>query len=128
SDAAAAEAFVKFYWELVDYAQQSGNVASLRSLGQNCVTCEAGIKSITEIYSAGGEIRGGEGAISDLQARFLADSSQRVLVIFTLTNSSQVVDYPGESRDIHYEAGDLAYQTILKHTSSGWRVLLVGEQ
>ena len=129
ADAAAAEAFVRFYWEMVNYAQVTGDTSTLRSLGQGCVTCEQGIDSIESIYRKGGRIRGGSGTATHLQTSFLADpKGPRAVVEFTLTNTNQTVDYPGTSDDERYVGGHLAYQLLLQATSAGWRVLFLGKQ
>lgn len=129
TDAAAAEAFVEFYWEMVNYAQATGDVAGFKALGPDCATCKRGVESIEETYRAGGTIRGGEGSISDLRVHFLDHPGDpRVIAEFTLTNRAQTVDYPGRSDDLRYEGGKLAYQILLELTPEGWRVLLMGKQ
>jgi hypothetical protein len=129
TNAASAEAFVTFYWEMVNYAQATGETSSLRKLGQKCLTCSRGIDSVEKVYEAGGEIRGGVGSLSAMTTHFLADPDhQRAVVEFTLTNTKQLVDYPGTARDKKYTPGSLAFQAMLERTASGWTVLLVGEQ
>lgn len=128
TDAAAAEAFVRFYWEMVNEAQATGDVAALRSFAENCPTCDGGINSIESIYSDGGLVTGGAGRLSDLQTTFLDGDQIRAVVEFTLTNSRQIVDYPGATKDVTYPAGELAYQAILMHGPRGWRVVFLGER
>jgi|GEM_PF-6157860 len=57
---AGAEAFVEYYWEVVNYARQTGDVDLLRSLSvPNCGGCNGGIDAIERVYARGGKISGG---------------------------------------------------------------------
>lgn len=57
---AGVEAFVTFYWEVVNYATKTGDVRLLRRLYQpSCTACEAGSNGIELIRERGGKTRGG---------------------------------------------------------------------
>ncbi len=128
TDAAAAEAFVEFYWGLVNEAQTTGEVDALRMFADNCPTCEGGISSVESIYRDGGEIRGKGGAVSNFSTTFSEGEKVRAVVAFTLTNAKQKVDFPGVDRDVTYPGGSLQYQAIVEHGSDGWRVVFLGER
>jgi hypothetical protein len=56
---AGAEAFVQYYWDVVNYAQATGDVGLLRSLAQpSCTGCEGGAELIAKVYDRGGRITG----------------------------------------------------------------------
>lgn len=58
---AGARAFIEYYWELVNYAQVTGDVKALkRASGPNCERCDAGIDGIKQVYRAGGHITDGQ--------------------------------------------------------------------
>lgn len=58
---AGVEAFVRFYWDVVNYATKTGDVRLLESLAQpSCNTCAAGIEGVENIYDRGGRIVGGD--------------------------------------------------------------------
>lgn len=57
---AGAEAFVEYYWEVVNYAQSTGDTDLLRSLSiAACAGCNGGAEAIERIYRRGGRIDGG---------------------------------------------------------------------
>jgi len=65
---AGVEAFVTFYWDVVNYATKTGDVRLLRELDQpSCEGCEGGIQGIERIYHRGGRIVGGEYAVVRLE-------------------------------------------------------------
>ncbi|TQK70753.1 DUF6318 family protein [Nocardioides sp. SLBN-35] len=56
-----ARAFIEYYWELVNYAQVTGDVKALKKVsGPNCERCDAGIDGIKQVYRAGGHITDGQ--------------------------------------------------------------------
>ena len=58
---AGAKAFVSYYWEVVNYAQHTGDVDPLKSISEdNCEGCNGGISYITRVYRRGGHIVGGD--------------------------------------------------------------------
>lgn len=55
-----ARAFVGYYWELVNYAQATGDVRRLRRVsGPRCDGCRSGIAGIDKLYRDGGRLEGG---------------------------------------------------------------------
>ena len=57
---AAAKAFVRHYFDSVNYAAATGDTDGLRALGASrCVSCDAIAENIEEVYSEGGVIRSG---------------------------------------------------------------------
>jgi hypothetical protein len=129
SDAAAAEAFVEFYWEMVNYAQATGDVEGLEGLASRCGTCDAAVDYIKNIYGRGGRIEGGKGRFRQLKTNFLDhDGSTRALVRGDLVSSRQRVELPGSKHDESYPGGTLPFEVLLERTSDGWTVLTMGKQ
>ncbi|MBM0126368.1 DUF6318 family protein [Pimelobacter simplex] len=57
---AGARAFIEYYWELINYAQVTGDVKALKGVsGPNCEGCNAGIDGIRNLYRGGGHATGG---------------------------------------------------------------------
>lgn len=55
-----AEAFVEYYWEVVNYASATGDTSTLKDISlHGCQTCWSGIAWIDDVYAAGGRITGG---------------------------------------------------------------------
>lgn len=58
---AGALAFVDYYWDVVNYAQHTGDVGPLKRISEtNCSGCNGGIRYITKVYDRGGRIVGGD--------------------------------------------------------------------
>lgn len=58
---AGARAFIAYYWDLINYAQVTGDVVGLRKVsGPNCDGCRGGINAITGVYRDGGSAKGGK--------------------------------------------------------------------
>ncbi|WGX94585.1 DUF6318 family protein [Nocardioides sp. L-11A] len=55
-----ARAFIEYYWELINYAQVTGDVKALKAASATtCKGCQAGIRGIRRHYQSGGTIVGG---------------------------------------------------------------------
>ena len=79
-DVAGAKAFVEYYFAVAAYAQNTGDVSSLRELGlPGCTACRGGVEAIERIYRAGGSI---SGAAYELEATTASPSqgSSRVSI------------------------------------------------
>ena len=120
TDAAAAEAFVKFYWAVVDYAQTTGHLGGLEEMTDaTCRACMAGLRALEETFAKGGEVRGGTKSVSHVKSAFF-DGGARITVWCDLSNTRQVVDLPGTSKDEVYPASTTSIQSVLRATDDGW--------
>ncbi|MDQ6526460.1 DUF6318 family protein [Nocardioides sp. LHD-245] len=55
-----ARAFITYYWDLINYAQVTGDVKALKAASATtCKGCQAGIRGIRRHYRSGGSIAGG---------------------------------------------------------------------
>ena len=131
TDAAAAEAFVKFYWEMVNYAEQSSDLAGLRRIAApECNACKQGMRYLKDVFEAGGEIAGGIQTVSHPETTFaVTDGRQEATVRFDLTSTRQRVDYPEPEQDKVFEPGTIKLLAVLSHHGAhGWRMVYWGEQ
>jgi hypothetical protein len=122
TDAAAAEAFVRFYWEMVNYAQATGDLRDLRVISSmHCVACRGGIGGIEQVVARGGRISGGVGRVSRMDTTFLENKGVTEAVVeFVLATSRQIVDYPGSDDDQVFRAGSSHLRAVLSPTRRGW--------
>lgn len=129
-DAAAAEAFVKFYWDTVNYTQATGDTASLRQLGaKQCVACQAGVTKLDQIYSRGGRILGGVGTVRVTNSGLLPkDEVPDAVVDFVVTSTRQRLDMPGTSDDVVVPAGDAELRALLRAQDGSWVVIYWGKR
>ena len=129
TDAAAAEAFVKFYWEMVNYAQETGDVSGLKALSTDCRTCDAAVEYIEDVYGRHGRILGGDGRFRGLRANFLEHEGRpRAVVRGDLVSTRQRVEFPGSKDDETYPGGRLPFEFLVELVSDGWTVLTMGKQ
>jgi Family of unknown function (DUF6318) len=123
TDAAAAEAFVRFYWEMVNYAQETGEVRELAALGKKCSACESGVATVVDTYAGDGAIRGGDARLVELETSFLVRSGDDWAVVeCDLITTEQVVDLPGKSRDERFSGGRTPIRVILEPVNGVWMV------
>jgi hypothetical protein len=124
-DAAAAEAFVRFYWEMADYAQNTGDVAGLRKLSaQSCVACRAGMEFIEQVYAEGGSISGGETRTSGFetaQIKFRGNTAFQVKL--DVENADQVVDRGGAGKDETFPADVVRANFVVSSENGPWGVV-----
>lgn len=73
---AGARAFITYYWDLINYAQVTGDVKALKGVsGPRCIGCRNGIKAIQSHYASGGRIEGGDYSVDILKINELKDPS-----------------------------------------------------
>lgn len=64
---AGAEAFVRYYVELMNYGQASGDASPLEAVSaQECGACSGFISTVDDVYVDGGAVEGGEFVIREL--------------------------------------------------------------
>jgi hypothetical protein len=130
ADAAAAEAFVKFYWDTVNYAQVSGDLDPLRQLADpTCVACEAGVKYLEGVFEADGRVIGGVATLK-IQKSTLVDGDGRMesVVNFVLTTTPQRVDYGGARKDETFAGGHRTVNALLQRSGGSWLMSSWGVQ
>jgi len=130
TDTAAAEAFVEFYWQTVNYAQATGDVDALRRLGDDsCKACQGGVEYLEEVFAADGQISGGDGVVKIRESTLLPDGDvSEAVVKFTLTSTPQHVEYPGTEKDKDFPGGRTTMNALLAQTAAGWVMQSWGAQ
>ena len=68
NNGAGAEAFVRYFIEVLNYAQRTGDTARLQRVSApRCAACEGYAEEIDKTYAAGGHVKGGVLTIGDLR-------------------------------------------------------------
>ena len=129
TDAAAAEAFVRFYWDTVNYAQATGDVEALRPLASpECAPCRAGVAYLERVVAKGGRITGGRATVKVKRSSLMqGPSGNDAAVKIVLTTTPQVVDYP-QGADEHYPGGTRVVNAFLKPSGGSWLMSTWGEE
>jgi hypothetical protein len=122
--AAGAEAFVKYFWRVANYAQAAGDAQAVEALStEACSGCRGAVDFVRGVYDRGGTIQGGDAEVSDLRVEELSAAGRPLIrVTFTVTNTRQVVDEPGQKRDRVFPAASVTDRFVLNWVNSGWQV------
>ena len=122
-DAAAAEAFVRYFWAAVNHAQATGDVRTLQTLGTDtCAACAGGVESIEKTYLAGGTMDGGAITVDALKSEpYESGPSRGFLVTADTTAESQKVTVPGKKGKT-YPGGQSTIRLIVERSDGRWQV------
>lgn len=122
TDAAAAEAFVAFYWDTVNYAQASGDLSPLQHLADpTCTACKAGVEYLEDVHRADGRITGGDAKVRIQKSTLVqGDGRMNAVVKFVLITTPQRVDYPGTEKDESYPGGQRTVNALVQPSDDGW--------
>jgi hypothetical protein len=116
---AGAKAFVTYYVDAVDYAQQTLDTAPVEAVSApTCAGCKAGIRSIKRIARQHGHIEGGHETVSALRSETVM-ANQSVTLTFDLANEPQRVLVPGKKPVLH-PAGTTKMLITLIPRDTGW--------
>ncbi|MBC9735518.1 DUF6318 family protein [Nocardioides marmotae] len=118
-----AIAFVRHFWDVANYAQATGDGLALAQLvSAQCDGCQGALEAIRDVYSAGGEIEGGQSTATKFRAEKLSTSLGPLLrVTFELSNDRQVVRKPG-TKDRVFPARRVTDRFVLRYVDGAWRV------
>lgn len=116
---AGAKAFVIYYVQAVDYAQQTLDTSPVEAVSApTCVGCKAGIRTIKRIARKHGHIEGGNETVSALQSETVMPN-QSVTLTFDIANEPQRVLVPGKKPLLH-PAGTTKVLMTLIPRDTGW--------
>jgi hypothetical protein len=117
---AGAIAFVRYYIELINHAQATGDVGPLEAAeSSDCRSCQRASKAVTDIYLSGGHIEGGrwEGTVRSASPR----PDLKAWTLFTIVRfEPQVVFKDGQSTRLN--GGRSVITFVVVHTDQ-WKVI-----
>ncbi|WP_156718043.1 DUF6318 family protein [Nocardioides sp. Leaf307] len=124
TNAAAAKSLVRFYFDLVNYAQTSGKAeVTTQIVNPNCSACAGGTEALAAIFDAGGQIEGGDVRVVGLDAASVRGGLIRGFTVTATTETSpQVIRIPGDG-PTRYEGGPGKYEFIVERFQGSLRVL-----
>jgi hypothetical protein len=117
---AGAEAFVEYYWDVVNYAQATGDVALLSSLAEpSCGACEGGVDLITRVYDRGGRISGVGYEVKRLESS-RSPSGHWTIVVYTRAGD-QVIKGAGDL-DQEFPGGPAKWLMGVSQVRGAWSI------
>lgn len=123
---AGARAFIQHYWDLVNYAQVTGDVTRLSATsGPDCSACQAFIDRVRVHYRGGGRIVGGSNEVTVLGAAKLSTPTKAAFgyeVSMDVTHDEQVIETADGKRDIRGPGTDRFTAYLLWIERSRWRL------
>jgi len=107
---AGAIAFVRYYVELINHLQSTGDGAPVVAVSaKGCRSCEAVVAAARALYAAGGRVNGGAWSIDDTVARHPSPTTWAVRVAgqlapstFTKSGSDTPTTRPGGKADARF--------------------------
>ena len=122
TDAAAAKAFAKHYFDVINYATVTGDTAPLLALSDpSCESCQAIAQNIDRAYSAGGRIRSQGWEIRLAAVAPGATARAQALDLQVLQHPETVVASAGHAPKT-YPGGRAAMSIHLRHEGAAWHV------
>lgn len=119
---AGAEAFVEYYWEVVDYARATGDTDLLSSLQNDfCTACTTAREGIEETYARGGSIIGGSHTIAAIQAAEVSPSTNTWIIGTEIKTTPERVQNAGD-RNARNPAGTTQVVHTASFRDSQWRM------
>lgn len=93
-----ARAFIAYYWDLINYAQVTGDVKALkRASGPTCDGCTRAVRAVEELYGSGGQADGGDYDLVIERVRELSsDALYGMEAVIRVRNAEQRIVRDGE--------------------------------
>ncbi|MBM9460505.1 hypothetical protein JK386_11375 [Nocardioides sp. zg-536] len=112
-----ARAFIEHYWDLINYAQESGDVTALRQASSHtCEGCSTGITGIEALYREGGYTVGGQYSIDSIKINRLVASKNDIdafEALLSVTNApQQIVNGDGDVQRLKSSTNEVVVATL----------------
>lgn len=122
---AGARAFIAYYWELINYAQVTGDVKALRAVsGPNCAGCNAGIKGIRQRHRIGKHVVGGPFRINVNETSELTIASGELTgyhAVVLAEHDAQTAVATDGTEDVRAAGSSTFDMYLIWIDGSGWR-------
>ncbi len=122
---AGARAFITYYWDLINYAQVTGDVKALKRVsGPNCDRCQAGIRGINAVYSAGGHLTNADYRATVLSLKEVHSVSGNAYAFESRTDVSNAahVSVDADGKEESFRASTLTYLLYAIWIDDHWRL------
>lgn len=122
-----AKAFVEYYFELLGYAQATGDTAAVEEVAlTDCAACTGTVEFIRDVYETGGEVKGGDFTVSalkaSLQGRFSSEGKSYAATGKVATSRQTISGSSKKTLNSETKPGAQELQFLVTHSDSGWRM------
>ncbi|NYI47745.1 hypothetical protein BJ993_004825 [Nocardioides aromaticivorans] len=123
---AGARAFITYYWDLINYAQATGDVKALKRVsGPNCDACTGINDRLHDQYAKGGHVEGGTNSSRVLKASELTTASESAYgfrIRAEVSHDEQTI-YDGDGTADQRAAGtDIFVMVLFWSANDSWRL------
>jgi hypothetical protein len=120
SSVRSAKAFAHYFIDAVNYASRTGDTSLVEEASSpHCITCNAIVRNVNRIYSAGGSI---EGKGMALDVITVAAKVPQMTFVLGMSYSAETVKRPGKA-DVHRKASKGSLTMYLGRAGNDhWRV------
>jgi hypothetical protein len=127
--AQGAQAFVRYWFQTLDYATQTGDISRLTQASDpSCQPCESAISVVRESYSDGGYMQGGTFTLRAVSADTFALKDRPQITVSYDRSSRAGYGPDGQVRDSRPAAAFVSSQLTLTWSANGWHVAsIVGD-
>lgn len=119
-----ARAFIAYYWDLINYAQVTGDVKRLKALSApTCDVCSGFVRDLGDLYRSGGRLVGGANDPSITEVAELSTSADDIYglrVELVITHDAQTIVSADGSED-QRRPGTNRFTAYLLWTDNKWR-------
>ena len=123
---AGARAFIAYYWDLINYAQATGDVKGLKRVSApSCEGCNAGIDGVRDHYRSGGRVIGGAHRIAVESLAELSTSSgdaDGFHGVVRASHDDQTIVASDRAADVRGPGSDTFDVYLLWLEKTGWRL------
>jgi len=127
--AAGAEAFVRYWFHLVNYGYTTGDTSLLRGLSaESCQTCASTVETIEDQYASGGSFRGGQIDLKVVVASS-PDTSETSLVSISLDQDPlQRLNSSGDVMETSDGESGLSLGALVEGASGMWQMVAIAPE
>lgn len=120
---AGGRAFIAYYWDLINYAQVTGDVKALKRVsGSTCSGCNRAIEAVETLYGDGGHAERGEYALTIVRSKEVTSSDESLYGMeasIKVRNASQRIIRGGDVEISDPKTS--RFTTYLIWTDEAWR-------
>ncbi len=120
-----ARAFIAYYWDLINYAQVTGDVKALRSVsGRTCDVCTGLAKDLRDLYRSGGRLEGGANHVTITEAATLTTQDKAAYgfrLELDISHEPQTIVHGDGSDEVRNSGSNKFTAYILWVDNRAWR-------